>query len=181
LALIHQYLRRQTADDHAKVDSAYGFFDLGDRDAYARLLRAHASVTPVVEAMLATQPALPAWRARALLLLADLAVLGVARPAPVVLAPIVSFAGQLGALYVLEGSRLGGRVLAGRVCAALPATYLSDEHRPGEWRGFLGGLSDVSEGTDEQWRRELVDGARRVFRAYLESALSWRGPERRAG
>ena len=169
--LIHQYLREQTAPDHAAVDRAFAAFDLADRDAYGRLLLAHASVTPVVEAALARGSTLPAWRPRSMLVFADLDALRIAPPRPLSFGPIKSRAAHLGALYVLEGSRLGGKLLSGRVSAGLPVTYLSDGHLPGEWRKFLQRLDEAAQRSEAVWRDDLVDGARQVFKAYLEAAI----------
>ncbi len=106
-----------------------------DRAGYAALLRRLLGFHASIEAALAAAPPLAAYgidlaeRRRAPLLRADLAHLGAPVEAP--LAPVPAFATAahaLGALYVTEGSTLGGRHLARGLDHLLPA---------GEGRGFL--------------------------------------------
>lgn len=77
---------------------------------------------------------------------------------------------QLGLLCVIEGSRLGGRVLASRVHPQFPAMYLSDAHAPREWRSFIHNLDAYGSASDEPWAESLIAGADRAFRLYAESA-----------
>jgi heme oxygenase (biliverdin-IX-beta and delta-forming) len=168
--MVHQYLRDQTRLDHAAVDQAFKAFDLTDRHDYGRLLSAHASVTPVVEDILEGVSTLPPWRPRSTLIFADLEGLQIVSPEPVSVDPITSEAALLGALYVLEGSRLGGKVLSGRVPTGLPVTYLSDGHLPGEWRQFLASLDEAARTRGSDWHEDLVRGARGVFVAFLRAS-----------
>ena len=134
-------LRAATAADHAMVDGRFGTLHLDDPVDYRRMLRAHARALPAVEAALTTEGEgadgrLPAWRRRTPALLADLAGLGIEPPAPLAFAAD-SGAAQWGVLYVAEGSRLGGQLLARAVPVGQPHAYLSSRHRPGEWRALL--------------------------------------------
>ncbi len=132
-------LREATAVAHERLHSIPVFLDLAesrlDRLAYAGLLRRLLGFHAAVEAALAAAPPLAhygidlAERRRAPLLRADLTHLGLPAEAP--LAPVPAFpdaAEALGALYVTEGSTLGGRQLARGLDHLLPA---------GEGRGFL--------------------------------------------
>ena len=159
-----QLLRRETTADHEAVDARYGGFRLNDRGDYARFLLAHARALPAVEAALANDPVLPAWRERTTLLAADLAALDATMPACLPFA--ADDAGRWGALYVIEGSRLGGALLARSVPAGWPARYLGAKHLSGEWRGLLAALDEQGQGATEAWRSAVVDGARRTFALY---------------
>ncbi len=161
-----QRLRAETAPQHDMVDAAFGAHDLADAPSYASFLAAHARALPAVEAVLARHPDLPAWRERTSLLAADLIDLGAAIP------PAATFAlpdrpgAAWGALYVTEGSRLGGIMLVRGVPDALPSRYLAAKHLPGEWRALLAAI-DAHDG-DPAWIEGLVAGASATFALYAE-------------
>ncbi|MGJ3630037.1 biliverdin-producing heme oxygenase [Sphingomonas sp. MMS24-JH45] len=104
-------LREATRPAHDGVDAADGRFDLGVREDYAAFLTAHARALPAAEARMAMLPFAATLPPRAPLLAADLAALDVAPPDPLAL-PTVDEAAAWGTLYVVEGSRLGGAMLA---------------------------------------------------------------------
>lgn len=54
-------------------------------------------------------------------------------------------AGMLGALYVVEGSRLGAKVLSKRVGAGLPKHFLDDNEPLLEWRALLQQIQQLPE------------------------------------
>ncbi len=164
-----QLLRAETASDHELVDARFGVFVLGDTDGYRRFLSAHARALPAVEAVLADASALPAWRRRTGALAADLTALGVDMP------PRLSFvaaddAARWGALYVIEGSRLGGTLLARSVPAGMPVAYLSARHLGGEWRAFLAALDGRAAAADSHWRAAALEGAKSTFALYAQAA-----------
>jgi heme oxygenase len=165
-----QQLRAATAADHDKVDSAFGETDFGDRAAYGRFLTAHALALPAVEAMLEDVSALPPRRPRTPLIEGDLRALGLDMPPPLPFPVPVSTAAAFGSAYVIEGSRLGGGILAKRVGADLPTAYLSETHLPGEWRGFLAALDRAAEG--HAWIAEMIAAARATFDLYRKAALA---------
>ena len=133
--------------------------------------RAHARALPAAEAALAARPGLPDFRRRAPLLADDLAALGEPTPAPLRFALPDGEAAGWGALYVVEGSRLGGIMLARSVPADLPAAYLGARHRSGEWRTLLAALDQAAAraGTD-RWIDEAIAGARATFDLYRRAA-----------
>ncbi|WP_374297661.1 biliverdin-producing heme oxygenase [Sphingomonas sp.] len=141
-------LRERTAAAHEAVDAAFAGYDLADAGAYRAFLIAHARALPAVEAWLGQRRGLPDWRPRAGALAEDLATLGVAMPAPLLFALPDDEAAAWGALYVTEGSRLGGVMLARSVGEGLPTAYLSAGFEPGEWRALRAALDAA-----------LVDGA----------------------
>jgi len=162
-------LRHETRDDHAAVDAAYGRFDLGQRDGYAAFLTAHASVLPALEALLEPGELVPHWRGRAEALAQDLVDLGL--PAPVAQSVELpdGTAARWGAIYVLEGSRLGGVVLSRRVPEGLPSRFLDSAHPAGAWRDLLVGLDRAGERSPDA-AAEAVEAARQVFREYVRAA-----------
>jgi len=160
-----QQLRAATAPDHAAVDARFGGFRLGDAAEYGRFLLAHARALPAVERALAgAGEALPAWRARTGALAGDLAALGLALLTPLRFA--VGGAARWGALYVIEGSRLGGTLLAREVPAALPRDYLAARHEAGEWRRLLAAIEARAGLADDTWRAAAIAGARDTFALY---------------
>ncbi|MCI9882950.1 biliverdin-producing heme oxygenase, partial [Methylobacterium goesingense] len=117
-------LRSATGGDHDRVDAAYGDFDLAAPDSYRAFLHAHARARPAAEDALAAVPGLPHFRPRTPLLAADLGALDEAMPPPLPFALPAGDAAAWGALYVVEGSRLGGIMLARTVPDGLPTAYL---------------------------------------------------------
>jgi heme oxygenase len=161
-------LRAATRANHEAVDAAFGHFQLTDAADYGAFLTAHARALPAVESVLADVPGLPALRPRVPLLHADLAALGLALPQPLPLPAPTDPATAFGMAYVIDGSRLGGGMLARQVPADLPRAYLSDTHLPGEWRAF-GHALDAAAG-DDAWTARAITGAQRVFDLYAAAA-----------
>ena len=173
---IASHLRAATRAAHDMVDASFSRFDLADPDDYAGFLLAHARATAAVEAVLVRDTTLPPWRPRLALLLDDLAGLGLAPPPPLAFDPGDEPAARLGALYVMEGSRLGGAVLARRVLTGAPAAFLSARHDPGEWRGFLRTLDARGVGQPPEWHDAVAAGASACFALYATASLPARAP-----
>ena len=142
-------LRAATADAHARVDALFSRFDLASESGYRDFLIAQAEGFLPVETALDQAHAetfLPDWpeRRRGDLLRADLAALNVTLPEPF---PVPSFlsikASMLGAIYVLEGSRLGGAVLKRTVPGHFPRRFLEARQAAGSWRHLLQTLDDL--------------------------------------
>lgn len=169
-------LRAATQPLHDRVDAAFGGFGLADAAGYRRFLHALALALPAVEAALAAVPGLPAWRPRTPLLAADLADLGEAMPAPL---PFTLPAGVAadgaaawGALYVSEGSRLGGAMMARSVLATLPSRYLAAAHLPGEWRSLRAAIDAAGEAGGARWVAGAKEGATATFALYERAAAT---------
>ncbi|ODP38993.1 biliverdin-producing heme oxygenase [Sphingomonas turrisvirgatae] len=166
-------LRAATTPDHERVDAAFGAFDLTTREGYAAFLlgQAHAFL-PIEAAIVAADPRdlLPDWpaRRRGERLREDLSALGFPAPPTGDWAPFRHRADILGAIYVLEGSRLGGRMLARSVPADLPRSFIdtSDSVR---WR-YLIEVLDKLLVTDDQ-HTLAIDAARRAFALFEAGAL----------
>lgn len=162
------HLRAATRSDHDAVDGAFGRFALSSRHGYRDFLTAHARILPLAERLIDPAALVPDWRGRSEALAADLAELGGTAPEALDFALPNGEAARWGALYVLEGSRLGGVFLARSLPAEFPAAYLGSKHAPGAWRDLLAALDGADEGT--QWRDEATSGAKALFGAYLAAA-----------
>jgi heme oxygenase len=145
---VRQLLRAATADLHAAVDARFSAdFDSGGA-AYGRFLTALGSVVPPLEAALeaaGVERLLQDWqrRRRSPFLQWDLRTLGLAVPAPLPVVPPRGEAGLFGMLYVLEGSRLGGKLLLRRALASpeprvrAATRYLGHGDGGELWRAFV--------------------------------------------
>jgi heme oxygenase (biliverdin-IX-beta and delta-forming) len=164
-------LRAQTADCHAEVDALFGKFNLSETRDYEAFLRAHARAVPAVEKALEQAgivELLPDWpeRRRTALLLADMSELGELPPPPLPQPELGSEAALWGAVYVLEGSKLGGAMLAKSVPEHLPSRYLSPQGAKGSMRAFMDRLD--SSGIDDI--EGAVAAARDVFDLFQKAA-----------
>lgn len=132
---------------HARLDARLCQIDFNNRAAYADMLARMSGPVSALESALSAgvAPVLFAnWagRLRAHALRADVEALGGAYRQRFA-APIEHEADALGALYVLEGSRLGGRVLARMAGESNDAgvrgatCYFSHGANAGHWRSYL--------------------------------------------
>lgn len=160
-------LRARTASSHEALDAAFGIEDLTSRADYLRFLQAHARALPKAESMAAA--VWPALRRRTPLLEADLCALGEKVELPVE-TDSEAGPGQWGALYVVEGSRLGGGLLSKRVGGGLPVSYLSAVHLPGEWRSIRLAIEHAADGHGPDWLEQMVAGALSTFSLYQSAA-----------
>ncbi len=174
---MRHHLREATRPAHEATEAAFAAFDPGRRDHYTRFLLAHASVVLPLEAALG--PAFDAhvdgWRRSSPVadLRADLGDLG--EPTPPAL-PIPSFdvAAAAGALYVVEGSRLGAAVLRREVAVKQPEAplrYLSAASGRIAWPDVVDALEIAAGRWDEG---VILDGALRTFALFRAAAEVWR-------
>jgi heme oxygenase len=165
-------LRAATSELHALVDARFsGPFDR-DEEAYAGFLAALARVVVPLERALeqgGVEHVLPDWaeRRRSEALANDLADLEEPLRDPMPVDPVDGEARQFGMLYVLEGSRLGGKLLLQRALAhpqqqVRSATrYLAHGADKAFWPSFVSRLESseaVAASPDE-----AVAGARAAF------------------
>lgn len=142
-------LREATRNAHEGLEARLDILNRMDTLAGRQTLAAgfhafHAGVELATAPHLANLPGLEfASRRRTPLLEADLERLGVRAGAPASVAPPRSVAEALGLLYVVEGSSLGGKVIAKQAAArGLDLEGLSFLNPYGErtgeyWKGFL--------------------------------------------
>jgi heme oxygenase len=166
---IASILRQQTRCEHVRTEAVYADFDLQTRHGYTRFLVAQASASLAVEQSLETAgvtDVVEDWpdRRRGHLLFDDLAQLNVSEIELQPPASIGSRAEIFGAVYVLEGSRLGGKVLRKQVFQSAPTSFLDAEGKPGAWRAFLRTLESRLTGQVEIG--QAVSAARGVFATY---------------
>lgn len=167
-------LKHETEGLHTRLDAALSALDLADPSDYGLFLRVHAAALPPVERELERAgigALMDDWprRVRRPALDGDLAALGLVPPAPIAFAPLLGADEMLGALYVLEGSRLGHAVLLRHLPEDAPTRRATGflAHGSGErlWGAFLAALAG-REGTGADEAR-MVGAARRTFAAYL--------------
>jgi heme oxygenase len=166
-------LRARTAAQHAALDEA--FHGALTRPRYVGFLRGSLAVLAELEPALARWLPATVTPSRVERLRSDLHALG-ADPAvhPIPVAVPTGFAASLGAAYVIEGSTLGGMVLAGRFAAELglapdeATSYLRLRGRQTarHWRGFLDELTRADATLDGPARRAACTAAAATFDAY---------------
>lgn len=162
------FLRAHTRVDHEAVDAAFGGFGLDTPAGYGAFLTAHARVLAVAERALDPGGLVQGWEGRTAALASDLAELSLTWPQEIDLVLPAGEAARWGAIYVLEGSRLGGIYLARSVPEGLPKAYLSAKHVSSGWKALLGAM-DQSD-TGPAWRADALAGAKALFAAYITAA-----------
>jgi heme oxygenase len=181
-------LRTRTAAAHARLDDGLARAGGLDAERYAAFLRASLAVVGPVEPALARWLPAAATPSRAAALRADLAALAAGDATGAECAPgeslaspaIESLAAAWGAAYVVEGSALGGMVLAERVeavhGAAAPARYLRLRGRATaeHWRAFVAELARAERGFDAGAREEACAAACALFAAYAAAFVEHR-------
>ena len=172
-------LREATGDLHADLDGLLSRVEFDDRRSYGDFLLRQAGPLFTIERLLNEGPAFDEldWRSRTRTqaMRADLTMLDLVPPAalPSKLR-IENRDAALGLLYVLEGSRLGAKILLRRARASrdplvrTATAYLAHgEDRP-FWQTYLKTLERIEERGLDTTR--LVQGARAAFALFLETA-----------
>lgn len=169
----HLLMRDATRTDHDEVDRLFGTLGFANAEAYGHFLTAHARALLPIEAWFHGAPADIAGRVdRGAALRADIAALDLPLPAPEPLDWSHDSATLRGVAYVLEGSRLGGAMLARQVPEGLPRAYLGAVHAPGGWRNFLDAMETEAASMNSAWRERALEGARRAFATFARAARS---------
>lgn len=170
-------LRAETADWHEKVEAAADIAGrVRTRADYVGFLSRLGGLHTSFEAHLSAEPWSRDWagvgvdiaaHCRAGLVVADLNELGMASMATPVLQPFPSFGQALGCLYVLEGSALGGRIVARAVrtvLGAVPTAFLTGQGRLHQWPAVRNALRRFdAQGGDGD---EVVAGAVSTFAVF---------------
>lgn len=165
-----QELRQATAPLHRELDGSLRLDAAVTRDRYGAFLAGTLLVVDPIEDVLG-EP-----KKRSDLLRADLAALRIRPHDPVPeLAPSLASEGErLGCAYVVEGSALGGLVLARTIepaLALLPTSgtsflRLRGEDTAAHWRGFLRRLDDFGREASVTMRATATRAAVATFEAY---------------
>lgn len=135
-------LKAATDEVHRELDDRLSRLDLAREADYRRFLHIHARAVPPVEGALAQSGIgnlVEDWDEgrRSSAIESDLAGLGEEMPDATQAPTIDGTAEMLGTAYVLEGSRLGGRVLKRRVGHGLPVEFLSRSSNLGSWTSLI--------------------------------------------
>jgi heme oxygenase (biliverdin-IX-beta and delta-forming) len=175
---LREKLKAATAPAHRALDARFGAFDLTGVAGYRRFLEASAAALLPLESALeraGIADLFADWpqRARRAAIAADLdRIGGVARPLPA-MAPM-GRRDMLGAMYVLEGSRLGAKYLlravigAGEPQIAAATSYLRHGNGLPLWRTFLETLE--REPVTPDGEAEMISGAQRAFAMFARAA-----------
>jgi heme oxygenase len=166
-------LKAATDDIHRELDQKLSRLNLGKTEDYRRFLGFQARTVPSLEAALASGGLgclVEGWSdtRRSADIEADLAALGEAMPPAAPVPAIDGTAEILGAAYVLEGSRLGGRLLRQRVAEGLPARFLSGDGSLSPWPALLAVLERFLH--SEDLLGEAKSAARRSFAWFVQVA-----------
>ena len=169
-------LRSETMDLHRRAEELIGNRPFEDRASYAELLRSNLAVTETI--LRAVEPLLPQALTRGITtdverLRADLCALSEQAACDCATFEVRDPAVAIGAVYVMEGARLGGTVLARQakvqlgLTAATGATYLNGEGKGAgyRWQGFLAALEQRLVLRDDISR--AVMAARDTFRLVI--------------
>jgi heme oxygenase (biliverdin-IX-beta and delta-forming) len=177
-------LRSSTHVDHVRAEAALESTDWsGSRRAYGALLTVLLSFYGPAEHRLRlgrewhqlTPPPDVRARERCHLLRSDLVRLGIDADRPVAVSTDVDpLTTGLGWLYVLEGSRLGGAVLARHACAALgddlPVAFFSSNGRSAGrgWSDLLQCVDAFGSRATPRRRGQVVTSARLAFATFVD-------------
>lgn len=169
-------LRDRTSGEHERVDRLLSALDIGSPDGFADFLSIHRIC---FAAMKADAPAEEGGFATLTEMIAcidsDLASLGI--PCDAGSAVSVGPVHVLARDYVLEGSRLGSKVLRRRWEASedprvkAADAYFSITPVPGRWREVCAALSAVSPDGPEATR--IAEDAGRLFALFHDVAKDW--------
>lgn len=174
---LHSILRHEIEPLHHAVEAALARYSLVEPEGYRGFLLAQARAVLPIERVLDEAGViriLPDWpdRRRSQALRQDLRQLGEAVPVEALHCLTLGTPGQqFGTLYVLEGSRLGGRVLAQRVAGSgdpslqEATNFLCHSAGHGKWKAFLTMLNASAYPQDH-----VLDGARQAFEHFLAAA-----------
>lgn len=173
---LRERLRDATAAAHRELDAQLSSFDLTALAGYRRFLQASAGALLPLEAALVDAGVaglFPDWpeRTRSAAIAADLGRLGSAAQSTVAVPPLTP-SGIFGAMYVLEGSRLGAKFLLRELADATDpritqaTSYLSHGAGKRLWQSFLTKLQR-DESCDEA---EAIAAARIAFAAFEQAA-----------
>ena len=173
---LRHMLKEATSADHARLDARLGALNLQSAGGYRQFLEINAAaLVPLERALIhaGVRDWLPDWdrRARTGAILSDLAALG-GKPLFLDVSPLRDRLAVLGALYVLEGSRLGAAYLLKTVARSddpiVSANTRFLSHGAGQhfWASFLAVLEQAEADNPD----DLILPARRAFGLFAAAA-----------
>lgn len=163
-------LKAATDGIHRELDERLSRLDLARSDDYRRFLHFHGRSVPAVESALEAgglDAFVEGWsdHRRSEAIAHDLAELGEPMPKPIATTPLSGVGELLGTAYVLEGSRLGGRVLKQRVGNGFPSRFLSGSDGRGPWLHVIAALDGLL--YSDRRLSEATHAARNCFALFL--------------
>jgi heme oxygenase (biliverdin-IX-beta and delta-forming) len=173
---LREKLKQATAPAHRDIDAQFSRFDLTSVAGYRRFLEASAAALVPLEAALEVAgiaSVIDDWpqRSRRAAIVSDLARLnGAVRPLGE-FAPL-NRSTALGVMYVLEGSRLGAKVLLRTIAVrsepeiAAATRYLRHGAGQALWPSFLLTLEREPQNAEA----EIIAGAQRAFAVFAKAA-----------
>ena len=173
---MRRLLRESTRPLHDRVDALFEQEKISHPSGYARMLLIHTAIVPALESRIRKGgwvddiPNLSSrWRSEDLF--DDLADLQHSQPTPLCVSFVNDRASAAGSMYVLEGSRLGARVINSWLqsgdCVSLPKRFLNSSGEPGNWKLFVLWLAEQNWSGSEVDR--MIEAAEGVFQAYLSA------------
>jgi len=167
-------LRAETAEAHEDLDRRHEGGQFVRMEDYGRFLEAQARIFPAAEDHLAASAefrTLSDWseRLRAQALMSDLKALGRPDPTPIAFRFHDRPGVAAGIAYVLEGSRLGGKLIARKLEQAglgdAPVAFLTQGADRRFWPSFTRWLE--SREADETYAEDAAAAARATFSLFL--------------
>ena len=165
-------LRTETGALHHELDALVSRTVASSREVYGAFLTASLCAVSSIERGIEKHLGAEYRAKREELLLADLAALRIPAPSSAFHFEPTSEASAYGCAYVVEGSALGGIVLANRGASALggraPSSYLQcgNAHPGGRWRWFLSELAAFEQRTRRTDHDEACAAACSAFQQY---------------
>ncbi|WP_107843967.1 biliverdin-producing heme oxygenase [Litoreibacter ponti] len=168
-----QVLKAETWADHERVDGLISTLDLSTFEDFVRFLTIHQGCFDSIRGLMPKGSA--AWRALDDMVRGietDLNTLGASAPVPAL--PNLRTPDALAVDYVIEGSRLGSKVLRRRWMAASDPrvrkadAYFSLPPVPGRWRDVCDQLSAISVPSERAGR--IVHDTRMLFSLFYTAA-----------
>jgi heme oxygenase (biliverdin-IX-beta and delta-forming) len=175
---LRERLKQATSPAHRRLDAQLSGFDLTSVDGYRRFLEASAAaLLPIEEALerAGVGAIFDDWpsRSRRAVIAADIRSLGgTVRSLPDIGA--LNRYQVIGTMYVLEGSRLGAKVLLKAVAASADSTIMGAtrylRHGVGLhlWRSFIDMREREAAAAEDE--AEMFAGARRAFATFATAA-----------
>lgn len=170
-------LRRETSLLHETLDTGFSGGHFETMEAYSEFLLMQAAVLPGAEAYLVKEPefaTLDDWqnRMRTHALLKDIHALDLKEPPRVPFDIPDTLGSVAGVAYVLEGSRLGGRLIYSTLSKAgrhdFPVAFITHGLDRHYWRSFVRWLDEQT--FSERFAEGAVASAQAVFRMFIASS-----------
>jgi heme oxygenase len=183
--MVRSALRTSTTSLHAAIDARFSQMLETGEAGYRNFLAASAAAVFPLEAALCAGEVnriIPDWpaRSRTAALRADLDDLGIDVPTYRCIPRLESEAHCLGVLYVLEGSRLGAKLVARRLSATVDhraraaMRYLTHGQGCRLWESFLARLESAA--ATQSSGDHVLAGARMAFARFCAPALTEEDP-----